>query len=62
MIQSFTMALKRTYQHSVNRQQLTEGDDEGWACVRMRGRKRLGLGTVGSDFSAKLRAGHMFVA
>lgn len=35
VIQSFTIALKRTYQHSVNRQKLSGDDDEGLAYVRV---------------------------
>lgn len=35
LIHSFTMALKMTYQHSVNRQPLNGDDDENGARVRV---------------------------
>lgn len=35
VVHSFTMALERAYQHSVNRQPLNGDDDEGGICVRV---------------------------
>lgn len=35
VVHSFTTALERAYQHSVNRQPLNGDDDEGGTCVRV---------------------------